>query len=170
MPFGSLLYACTPNFPKTIGVDSNNSHIFILQDCNACYCIAIAHLINHPGDANGALREAEGWAAAHATPEVQEWLAYSSGPGLDTDCLTLIGFVKWGFTYAFRSVAAWYRCHAIWVSMRGWVGKHSVHVGMHPVLTPNLIPTIASCPKMLPRPQHALPNWAGTTHRIYLSM
>ena len=118
----------------TIGADIDNLHIFNLQDCNACYCIAIAHLINHPGDASGALREAEGWATAHATAEVQEWLADSSGPGLDTDCLTLIGFVKWGFTYAFRSVAAWYRCHPIWVSMRAWADKQSVHVRMLPIL------------------------------------
>ncbi|DBA80145.1 TPA: hypothetical protein ACH3X2_007620 [Trebouxia sp. C0005] len=71
-------------------------------DCNACYCIAIAHLINNPGDAQGSVKEAEDWATAHATEEVNEWLTASSQHGCDSDCLDLIGFVKWGFTYAFR--------------------------------------------------------------------
>ena len=73
----------------------------MLQDCNACYCIAIAHLINNPGDAQGAVKEAEDWAKEHATEEVQEWLTASSEPGCDSDCLDQIVFVKWGFTYAF---------------------------------------------------------------------
>ena len=76
--------------------------MIMLQDCNACYCIAIAHLINNPGDAQGAVKEAEDWAKEHATEEVQEWLTASSESGCDSDCLDQIGFVKWRFTYAFR--------------------------------------------------------------------
>ena len=74
----------------------------VLQDCNARYCIAIAHLIKHPGDAPGAVRAVEDWAKTGAAAEVQEWLADSQQPGADSDCQEQIGFVKWGFTYAFR--------------------------------------------------------------------
>jgi len=48
------------------------------------------------------VKEAEDWAKEHATEEVQEWLTASSESGCDSDCLDEIGFVKWGFTYAFR--------------------------------------------------------------------
>lgn len=75
---------------------------FCLQDCNACYCIAIAHLINHPQDAAGAVHAAEQWAEQHAVGEAQQWLQDSAKPGQANDCLHMIGFVKWGFTYAFR--------------------------------------------------------------------
>lgn len=75
-----------------------------MQDCNACYCIAIVHLIKHPGDAAGAVEAAEAWASKSAVTEVQDWLADSERPGADFDCPETIGFVKWGFTYAFRSV------------------------------------------------------------------
>ena len=73
-----------------------------MQDCNACYCIAIVHLINKPEDASGAVKAAEDWAKAHAVPEVQQWLADSASDGCADDCVDMIGFVKWGFTYAFR--------------------------------------------------------------------
>ena len=35
-------------------------------DCSAAYCIAVAHLIARPGDAEGALKAAEAWAQEHA--------------------------------------------------------------------------------------------------------
>lgn len=73
-----------------------------MQDCNACYCIAIAHLIKHPGDAPGAVKAALAWASSSAVTEVQDWLTDSEQPGADSDCQEMIGFVKWGFTYAFR--------------------------------------------------------------------
>lgn len=62
------------------------------------------HLINHPGDAAGAVKAAEAWASKNAVKEVQDWLADSEQPGADSDCQEMIGFVKWGFTYAFRCV------------------------------------------------------------------
>ncbi len=58
--------------------------------------------MNHPGDGPGAVREAEVWAKAHAVAEVQQWLADSAKPGHESDCVDLIGFIKWGFIYAFR--------------------------------------------------------------------
>ena len=73
-----------------------------MQDCNACYCIAIAYLIKHPGDTSGAMKAAQAWASSNAVTEVQDWLTDSEQPGADSDCQEIIGFVKWGFTYAFR--------------------------------------------------------------------
>lgn len=89
-----------------------------MQDCNACYCSAIAHLIRHPGDAPGAVKAAETWASQGAVTEVQEWLADSAQPGADSDCQKLIGFVKWGFTYAFRCVVTFHArdCMTDWFS------------------------------------------------------
>ncbi|KAL3141635.1 hypothetical protein ABBQ32_004868 [Trebouxia sp. C0010 RCD-2024] len=88
---------------QTVRADAQLTHPNqTCQDCNACYCSAIAHLIRHPGDAPGAVKAAETWASQGAVTEVQEWLADSAQPGADSDCQKLIGFVKWGFTYAFR--------------------------------------------------------------------
>ena len=58
--------------------------------------------INHPGDAAGAVKAAQAWASSNAVIEVQDWLTDSEQPGADSDCQKMIGFVKWGFTYAFR--------------------------------------------------------------------
>jgi ADP-ribosyl-[dinitrogen reductase] hydrolase len=44
------------------------------QDASAAYCIALAHLIQHPGDSAGAVERAEAWAAQHAEPEVCGWV------------------------------------------------------------------------------------------------
>lgn len=78
------------------------------QDCNAAYCIAIAHLIRHPGDADGALSAASAWAESHAQPVVKQWLLVDSAAGdaaaLDAVLIGLTrtaGFVRWGFTLAF---------------------------------------------------------------------
>eukprot|EP00891_Asterochloris_glomerata_P009579 jgi/Astpho2/9579/fgenesh1_pg.00146_%23_31_t len=72
------------------------------QDATAAYCIAIAWLINHPGDAGGAVTAAEGWASQSATEEVQGWLREAADPGDGPSCLHLIGFVRWGFVHSFR--------------------------------------------------------------------
>lgn len=45
------------------------------QDANAAYVLALAELIRRPGDAAAAIAVAEGWAAAYACSEVQQWLA-----------------------------------------------------------------------------------------------
>lgn len=41
---------------------------------NACYCIAAAHLIQHPGDAEGAVAAAETWAAENAGGWTGTWV------------------------------------------------------------------------------------------------
>ena len=73
-----------------------------MQDCNACYCIAVAYLIKHAEDASGAVTAAKRWASTSANTDVQQWLEDSGKPGLDSDCQELIGFVNWGVMYAFR--------------------------------------------------------------------
>lgn len=67
----------------------------------AAYGIAIAHLLNHPGDRQGAFGAAKTWAAAHADGEVQGWLA-DAAQGVSVPYEPMIGFVRIGFTHAFR--------------------------------------------------------------------
>lgn len=67
----------------------------------ACYVIAIAHLINHPGDRGGAFDEAARWATCHANEEVRSWLDDAQG-NVVVGFETQIGFVRIGFIHAFR--------------------------------------------------------------------
>lgn len=75
-----------------------------MQDANAVYCIALKHLINHAHDAEGAVAAAEAWAAAHACVDIQSWMTESATPGPGPKCSANIGYVKWGFVYAFRGL------------------------------------------------------------------
>lgn len=67
----------------------------------AVYTIAIAHLLNHLGDRQGAFVAAETWAMAHADAEVRGWLA-DAEQGVVVPYEPQIGFVRIGFTHAFR--------------------------------------------------------------------
>ncbi|MBX3010628.1 MAG: ADP-ribosylglycohydrolase family protein [Caldilineaceae bacterium] len=66
-----------------------------------CYVIAIAHLLNHRGDRHGAFRAAQAWARTAANTEVQGWLA-DAAQNLLLPYEPQIGFVRIGFTHAFR--------------------------------------------------------------------
>ena len=66
-----------------------------------CYTIAIAHLLNHLGDRNGAFSAANEWAQANANPEVVSWLADAKA-NVPVGYAPQIGFVRFGFTHAFR--------------------------------------------------------------------
>lgn len=67
----------------------------------ACYAIAIAHLMNHLGDRQGAFAVAQAWAQANANDEVRSWLTDAEQNRL-TPYTPQIGFVRIGFTHAFR--------------------------------------------------------------------
>ncbi|MEZ4677228.1 MAG: ADP-ribosylglycohydrolase family protein [Caldilineaceae bacterium] len=67
----------------------------------AAYVIAIAHLLNHSGDRLGAFAAAATWAAANANDEVQSWLA-DAAQDVAVPYEPQIGFVRIGFTHAFR--------------------------------------------------------------------
>lgn len=67
----------------------------------ACYSMAIAHLMNHRGDRTGAFAAAHQWALAHANAEVQGWLADAAAHKA-VSYTPQIGFVRIGFTHAFR--------------------------------------------------------------------
>jgi len=71
----------------------------------AAYVIAIAHLINHRdaqgGDRQGAFDAALHWATSHANSEVQAWLD-DAAAGRAVPYEPQIGFVRIGFTHAFR--------------------------------------------------------------------
>jgi ADP-ribosylglycohydrolase len=63
----------------------------ICQECNALYCIAIAHLLNNPGDADGAYN-----LALHNSVLTTKWFTEE----ID-DCMINIGHVKHAFKLAF---------------------------------------------------------------------
>ena len=67
----------------------------------ACYSIAIAHLLNYLGDRQGAFAAAQRWAQVNANAEVQSWLTDAEQNRL-TPYTPQIGFVRIGFTHAFR--------------------------------------------------------------------
>eukprot|EP00877_Chromochloris_zofingiensis_P007455 jgi/Chrzof1/2963/Cz12g06070.t1 len=74
------------------------------QDASATYCLAIAHLINHPGDSAGAFERAQGWASGHAQPLVVAWLQEAVAPGPGPAVHPNDGWVHWGFVLAFRAL------------------------------------------------------------------
>ncbi|TMW66514.1 hypothetical protein Poli38472_004279 [Pythium oligandrum] len=69
----------------------------VCQDCNAVYCLLVAHLITHPGDAQGALRVAEEYVLTHADAKVREWFLEESLNISKMDCTRSIGHVRWAF-------------------------------------------------------------------------
>ena len=81
--------------------DANLSHPNpVCLDANAAYCVAIAHLINNPGDSEGAIKSAK----SVVNGEVFSWLdkvtdlKFTEYP---YQCTRQIGYVKWGLTLAF---------------------------------------------------------------------
>ena len=99
-----VMQTCCPKGDPTICGRSQTRLLLLHQDATAAYCIAIAWLINHSGDARGAVTAAEGWASQNANGEVQGWLREAAEPGDGPSCLHMIGFVHWGFVHAFRQV------------------------------------------------------------------
>ena len=71
------------------------------QHSSAVYCIAIRHLMLNPKDNIGALRAVLEWTKALDNREVQGWLT-SADQNRDVGYSPSIGFVKYGFTQAFR--------------------------------------------------------------------
>ena len=71
------------------------------QHSSAVYCIAIRHLILNAKDSMGAFQVAVEWSEALGNREVQGWLA-SADQNRDVGYSPSIGFVKYGFTHAFR--------------------------------------------------------------------
>ncbi|PSC68863.1 ribonuclease III isoform A [Micractinium conductrix] len=76
-------------------------------DASAAYCIALAHLIAHPGNAGGALAAACAWASEHAGEEVVQWVVHDSAQPLETlaaeeGFVQQAGFVRWALTLTFH--------------------------------------------------------------------
>jgi ADP-ribosylglycohydrolase len=72
-------------------------------DAVACYVIAIASLLQVPGDRHRAFDVALRWAATHANEEVQQWLGLAKA-GQDIPYHPQAGFVKIAFVHAFRQL------------------------------------------------------------------
>lgn len=71
------------------------------RDAVACYAIAIAHLLSHPGEREAAFVQTKEWADAHAVGEVCEWLD-DAERNVNVPYHPQIGFIKIAFTHAFR--------------------------------------------------------------------
>ena len=78
----------------------------------ACYCIAIATLIQHPGDRELAFNNAKMWLNSqadlvkdkyqyHCWAEVSSWL-YDAADNVNVPYFPHVGFIKIAFTHAFR--------------------------------------------------------------------
>lgn len=76
----------------------------------ACYVIAIASLLRHPGDRQEAFKRAKSWlespvsqhwGESRASEEVLQWLQDAEN-NLNIPCEPQMGFVKIAFTHAFR--------------------------------------------------------------------
>jgi ADP-ribosyl-[dinitrogen reductase] hydrolase len=74
------------------------------QYASAVYCLSIRYLMNTPGDSAGAISVAERWAGKLANPEIAEWLELAARQ-VDVGYSPRSGFVKYGFTHAFRHLA-----------------------------------------------------------------
>ena len=71
------------------------------QDVNAVYAVAIAHLIQNPGDGMGAFEAAESYSATSACEEVKAWFEESKADCSDLNCKQMMGFAKWAFILSF---------------------------------------------------------------------
>ena len=67
----------------------------------ACYAIAIAHLVKALGEREPAFERAKQWAEVNANEEVCGWMEDAEN-NIDIAYHPQIGFVKIGFTHAFR--------------------------------------------------------------------
>ena len=71
------------------------------QHASATYCLAIRHLVLHPGDGEGAFAAGERWAEHLGADEIVEWLGLARSDGYG-GYVPQAGFVKHGFVHAFR--------------------------------------------------------------------
>jgi ADP-ribosyl-[dinitrogen reductase] hydrolase len=75
------------------------------RDSVACYAIAIAHLVDHFGDREGAFAHAQGWAEESAVDEVRDWLREAK-ERVDVPFQPRDGFARIAFTHAFKHLLA----------------------------------------------------------------
>lgn len=73
----------------------------VCQDCNALYCIAVAHLLNHKNDADGAIKAVENFMEENEIHQkVKDWFNQSVSIA-ELNCKTCIGHVKYAFWLTF---------------------------------------------------------------------
>jgi ADP-ribosylglycohydrolase len=72
-------------------------------DAVACYVLAIARLLQVPGDRHKAFAYAMQWASTFANDEVKSWLLLAQ-EGRDIPYYPQAGFVKIAFVHAFRQL------------------------------------------------------------------
>ena len=74
------------------------------QYATAAYVTAISHLVRYPGDSDGAIKDAEWVLKENGAEEVAGWLADAKA-GVNPGYYPQAGFVRYGFTHAFRHLA-----------------------------------------------------------------
>jgi ADP-ribosylglycohydrolase len=71
-----------------------------IHHANACYVLAISHLINSPGDNTGAFAAAKTYAEAQGNEDIKDWFQFMAS-GARMPGSPQIGWAKIGFTHAF---------------------------------------------------------------------
>jgi len=86
---------------KAARIEASMTHSDLtIHHANACYVLAIGHLLNHPGDSSGAFAAAKNYAETEGNDDIKEWFHFiargESMPGTPQ-----MGWAKIGFTHAF---------------------------------------------------------------------
>jgi len=71
-----------------------------IHHANACYVLAIHHLINSPGDRTGAFAAAKNYADTEGNEDIKDWFRFISS-GSHMPGTPQMGWAKIGFTHAF---------------------------------------------------------------------
>eukprot|EP00698_Gefionella_okellyi_P020145 TRINITY_DN6293_c0_g1_i1.p1 TRINITY_DN6293_c0_g1~~TRINITY_DN6293_c0_g1_i1.p1 ORF type:complete len:353 (+),score=84.56 TRINITY_DN6293_c0_g1_i1:1106-2164(+) len=133
------------------------------QHACACYCLAIAHLVNNVGDRKGAFAAAQHWSNQHANAECKEWMQAAEqntdvgyGPGG--------GFIKYAFVHAMRLMLHGSNYEqAIAETLRGGgdTDTNACIVGalVGAAVGVSNIPSYMTGPVLSCRPNHKRPSW-----------
>jgi ADP-ribosylglycohydrolase len=71
-----------------------------IKHASACYVLAISHLINNPGDYQGAFQVAQDYATTEGNDDINDWFRFLFS-GAKMSAVTQTGWAKIGFTHAF---------------------------------------------------------------------
>lgn len=91
-----------PQIAKAARLEASMTHSNpTVQHANACYVLAICHLINHPGDSPGAFQAARDYANEEGDDDIRDWFRFISS-GAKMPGVPQTGWAKIAFTHAFE--------------------------------------------------------------------
>lgn len=70
-----------------------------IQHANACYVLAICHLINYPGDNTGAFQAARNYAHEQGDEDIRDWFSFIASEA-EMPGVPQTGWAKIAFTHA----------------------------------------------------------------------